>query len=92
MPVGTRSKSQPAQVTLPAPKVTLFRSEDVEIGWKGNVPVGTGLINMGNSCYINATLQVRSIHWKYDFKATHVPNIFPFAGTVSCSFICKLAY
>ena len=46
------------QDSLPAPKVTLFRSEDVKVGWKGPVPVGAGMINMGNTCYMNSTLQV----------------------------------
>ncbi|GLH14470.1 Ubiquitin carboxyl-terminal hydrolase 36, partial [Gryllus bimaculatus] len=42
---------------LPTPKVILFPAERVQIGWRGNFPVGAGMINVGNTCYLNSTLQ-----------------------------------
>nr|CAD7430520.1 unnamed protein product [Timema monikensis] len=42
---------------LPTPKVTLFPAERVQLGWRGTYPVGAGMINMGNTCYLNSTLQ-----------------------------------
>lgn len=44
--------------TLPDPKVVLFSPDDVQLGWKSNIPVGSGFVNMGTTCYINSTLQV----------------------------------
>ena len=44
---------------LPKPKMTLFRPEEVELGYRDPGPgPGSGMVNMGNTCYINATLQV----------------------------------
>uniref|UniRef100_A0AAG5D990 Ubiquitin carboxyl-terminal hydrolase 36 n=1 Tax=Anopheles atroparvus TaxID=41427 RepID=A0AAG5D990_ANOAO len=46
--------------TLPTPKRTLFPREDVQVGWKTTGRkwhVGAGMINMGNTCYLNSTLQ-----------------------------------
>lgn len=43
---------------LPPPKVVLFHNENVQIGWRNPVPVGAGMVNMGNTCYMNSTLQV----------------------------------
>lgn len=45
---------------LPTPKHILYPRERVKIGWKGTdrkwIP-GAGMTNVGNTCYLNSTLQ-----------------------------------
>lgn len=45
---------------LPQPKNVLYPREKVQIGWKGSgrkwLP-GAGMVNVGNTCYLNSTLQ-----------------------------------
>lgn len=47
-------------VEFPTPRHILFPREKVRIGWKSFdrkwVP-GAGMINVGNTCYLNSTLQ-----------------------------------
>ena len=43
---------------VPDPKVTLFRREQVELGYRSPAGPGAGMFNMGNTCYLNSTLQV----------------------------------
>ena len=50
-------KPEPDSI-LPSPKVTLFPAERVQLGWRGAHCVGAGMINVGNTCYLNSTLQV----------------------------------
>jgi len=46
---------------LQKPKVVLFPAERIQLGWRDRqLSVGSGLINTGVICYINATLQVCS--------------------------------
>ena len=44
---------------VPEPRVTYFRREQVELGYRGPAGPGSGMFNMGNTCYLNSTLQVR---------------------------------
>ncbi|XP_015189525.1 PREDICTED: ubiquitin carboxyl-terminal hydrolase 36-like [Polistes dominula] len=43
--------------TLPEPAVTLYCSKKVNLGWRKSFPVGAGMYNVGNTCYLNSTLQ-----------------------------------
>ena len=43
---------------VPAARVTLFRRDQVELGYRGPAGPGSGMFNMGNTCYLNSTLQV----------------------------------
>ena len=47
---------------VPAPRVCLYPRENVQLGYKNIVGPGAGMINMGNTCYLNSTLQVRFIN------------------------------
>ena len=46
---------------VPEPRMTLFRRDQVELGYRGPAGPGSGMFNMGNTCYLNSTLQVRNI-------------------------------
>ncbi|XP_063228664.1 ubiquitin carboxyl-terminal hydrolase 36 isoform X2 [Bacillus rossius redtenbacheri] len=56
-PAAADMKPSSAETELPALKVTLFPAEAVQLGWRGMRPIGAGMINMGNTCYLNSTLQ-----------------------------------
>lgn len=47
-----------ADETLKLASQELYSFEDVQLGWsKCDWSVGAGMINMGNTCYLNSTLQ-----------------------------------
>lgn len=43
--------------SVPRAKITLFHIEKVQVGWQGAWSAGTGIQNVGNTCYLNSTLQ-----------------------------------
>ncbi|XP_073947123.1 ubiquitin specific peptidase 36 isoform X2 [Choristoneura fumiferana] len=42
---------------LPKPKRVLYPVEKVQLGWQGAWAAGAGMQNVGNTCYLNSTLQ-----------------------------------
>lgn len=57
---GTSSSSSSGKDQLPTPKRVLYPRENVQIGWKATGRkwnTGAGMVNVGNTCYLNSTLQ-----------------------------------
>jgi len=42
---------------VPLPKLTLYRRDQVELGYRSTCGPGAGMYNMGNTCYLNSTIQ-----------------------------------
>ena len=51
------SSGAPRLDTVPLPKVTLYSREQVVLDYSGPCGKGAGMYNMGNTCYLNSTLQ-----------------------------------
>ncbi|XP_065084528.1 ubiquitin carboxyl-terminal hydrolase 36 isoform X2 [Ochlerotatus camptorhynchus] len=57
---SSSSSSGTGKDQLPTPKRVLYPRENVQIGWKATGRkwnTGAGMVNVGNTCYLNSTLQ-----------------------------------
>lgn len=52
-----KNSSKEMGPSLPEPEHTLYQADKIILGWKGTCPVGAGMYNVGNTCYLNSTLQ-----------------------------------
>jgi len=53
-----KASSKPKNLDqVPAPKITLYRKEQIQVGYNRMTGAGSGMRNMGNTCYLNSTLQ-----------------------------------
>jgi ubiquitin carboxyl-terminal hydrolase 36/42 len=65
-------KSEPDSV-LPTPKIILFPAHGIQLGWRGTHCEGAGMINVGNTYYLNSTSQAL-FHVPAFIKGLHSDN------------------
>lgn len=55
----SKNSDKSKEPRLPEPAVTLYAPDKVNLGWNKMfpMPVGSGMYNVGNTCYLNSTLQ-----------------------------------
>ncbi|XP_017012355.2 ubiquitin carboxyl-terminal hydrolase 36 isoform X1 [Drosophila takahashii] len=94
---NSNSNPNPNPNELPKPKRILYPRENIRIGWKQSDrkwQVGTGMINVGNTCYLNSTLQAllhipALANWLVSEQA-HLENC-NVAESGGCCIVCAMA-
>jgi ubiquitin carboxyl-terminal hydrolase 36/42 len=76
---------------LPKTKITLLPAHSIQLGWRKEDCVGGGMINVGNTCYLNSTLQAlfhvpAFVNWLCSDNS-HLSNFTIVNGSVNDEFI-----
>ena len=56
-PSGVGQEGDSGGAGLPQPQVVLYSPSKIMLEWQGARRIGAGLINMGNTCFFNSTMQ-----------------------------------
>lgn len=67
---------------LPSPKLVLYPPGKIRLEWPGVRRVGAGLVNLGNTCFLNSTLQC----------LTYCPPLANYLLSGEHASCCKLIY
>jgi ubiquitin carboxyl-terminal hydrolase 36/42 len=76
----SRSVKKPDGV--PEPKMVLYTASQLVMGWREARPVGCGLCNLGNTCFLNSVLQC----------LTYTPPLFNYVASGQHSKTCTLIF